>query len=133
MGNTGKKKQKTVAHPKHTRRDALDCIPEKNSQIEEKADSEGDLLLSYQVQVKPWFQGVFKKITKSKNTLVTRKLQLDTLGTSVWQMIDGRKSVKQIIREFQELHKLNSREAEISVTSFLKELGKRGLLAMKVK
>ena len=46
-------------------------------------------------------------------------------------MIDGKQSVKQIINEFQTIHQLNRREAEVSVTTFFKELGKRGLLAMR--
>ena len=46
-------------------------------------------------------------------------------------MIDGKREARKIIDDFQETHKLNRREAEISVTTFLKELGKRGLIVMR--
>lgn len=110
---------------------AFDCVPVKNPQVREEADEKGELRLVYQVQVRPWFQGVLKKIIRSESSIINRSLQLDPLGASVWQMIDGRQSVKKIIDEFQAIHQLNRREAEVSVTTFFKELGKRGLLAMR--
>lgn len=126
-----KGKQKREGQQGHSREQALGCIPVKNPQIDEELLGNGELRLLYQVQVRPWFQGVLKKITKKKETTITRTLQLDILGASVWKMIDGEKSVEKIIGEFQAVHQLNSREAEISVTSFFKELGKRGLLIMR--
>lgn len=118
-------------NPGYSRHHALECIPVKNPEVSDEADANGDLRLIYHVQVRPWFQGVLKKITRSRSTVIKRTLQLDALGTSVWQMIDGRKSAGKIIDEFQAEHQLNRREAEISVTAFFKELGKRGLLAMR--
>jgi hypothetical protein len=127
------KKRKTTRLPAAapSRNRALDCVPVKNPQVREEADRKGELRLHYQVQVRPWFQGVVKKITRSESSLISRSLQLDPLGTSVWQMIDGEQTVKNIIDEFQATHQLNRREAEVSVTTFFKELGKRGLLAMR--
>ena len=110
---------------------ALACIPVKNPQVEEEQFDNGEIRLSYQVQVRPWFQGLFKKIANRESDIINRKLQLDALGRSVWQMVDGRRSVKEIIDIFQTDHQLNVREAELSVTAFLKELGKRGLVLMK--
>ena len=60
-----------------------------------------------------------------------RKLQLDELGTAVWGMLDGQKTVSQVIDQFSNLQKLHRREATVSVTLFLRELGKRGLIAMR--
>ncbi|MDH3327990.1 MAG: PqqD family protein [Desulfobulbaceae bacterium] len=125
---TGKALQ---TNPSHSRHHALECIPVKNPEVSDEADANGDIRLIYHVQVQPWFQGVLKKITRNRSTVIKRTLQLDALGTSVWQMIDGRKSAGKIIDEFQAEHQLNRREAEISVTAFFKELGKRGLLAMR--
>ena len=128
-----KKKRKAGKNPSHTRQHALDCIPVKSPEVKEKKDRSGELLLVYQVQVRPWFQGVLKKITRKESTLINKTLQLDSLGASVWKMIDGEQSVRKIIDEFQSVHQFTRREAEISVTAFFKELGKRGLLAMREK
>lgn len=110
---------------------ALQCIPVRNPQIQEQEGDEG-LCLTYQVRIRPWFKNIVQKITGRSETLIERKLQLDTLGSSVWQMIDGNRNVLGIIEDFQKEHQLNHREAEISVTAFLKELGKRGLIVMRV-
>lgn len=128
-----KKRKSRPVKPEHSRQHALECIPVKNPQVSEEVDSKGELRLIYQVQVRPWFHGVIKKITGRRETVIDRTLQLDQLGTAVWQMIDGRKSVRNIIDEFRNLHQLNSREAEISITAFFKQLGNRGLLAMREK
>lgn len=126
-----KRKNTQQADTAPSRNYALDCVPVKNPQVSEEGDGKEELHLHYQVQVRPWFQGVIKKITKNESSLISRSLELDPLGASVWQMIDGKQSVKQIINEFQTIHQLNRREAEVSVTTFFKELGKRGLLAMR--
>ena len=125
------KKKNRQTDPNHTRHKALECVPVKNPQVSEEEQENGELRLQYQVRVRPWFHGVVKKITKSSSTVINRTLQLDILGASVWQMIDGKKSVRKIIDEFQKVHQLDRKEAEISVTTFLKQLGERGLIAMR--
>jgi hypothetical protein len=114
-----------------TRNHALECVPVKNPQITQQENVNGELCLSYQVRIRPWFQNIVHKITGKKDDIIRRKLQLDALGTMVWGMIDGKRQAMEIIDDFQKLHQLNRREAEISVTTFLKELGKRGLIVMR--
>ncbi|MFC1886362.1 PqqD family peptide modification chaperone [Thermodesulfobacteriota bacterium] len=46
-------------------------------------------------------------------------------------MIDGKRTVKQIVHLFAESHRLHIKEAEVSVTAFLHELGKRGIIGIK--
>lgn len=62
---------------------------------------------------------------------VRRKLQLDELGTWVWNCLDGHHSVEQIISKFAHVHQLHPKEAEVSVTQFLRALGQRGLIGMR--
>ncbi len=123
--------QKTADRDALTRDHALECVPVKNPQIAEQENDSGELCLAYQVRIRPWFQQIVRRITGRVDDIIDRKLQLDMLGTSVWRMIDGRRKVSGIVDDFQELHQLNRREAEISVTTFLKELGRRGLIAMR--
>lgn len=114
-----------------SRERALACVPVRNPEIREQNNEQGELCLTYQVRIRPWFQGVVQKITGKSEDIIERKLQLDGLGSSVWKKIDGQRTVLEIIADFRALHKLNQREAEISVTTFLKELGKRGLIVMR--
>ena len=115
-----------------SRKEALKCIPLQNPGAEEEENQEG-LLLTYSVEVKPFFHTLIKRITGKETSNIRRKIQLDQMGSSVWQLIDGQRSVSDIAINFQRQHQLDNRESEISVTSFLKELGKRGLVAMKQK
>lgn len=126
-----KAKQRARFDQPPSRDQALACIPVKNPRLSEVENDNGEVCLTYQVQVKPWFQGIYKRFAGRRDTAIKRKLQLDALGTAVWRMIDGQRTVREIIEAFQTTHRLNRREAEISVSSFLKELGKRGLLAMR--
>lgn len=109
---------------------ALACIPVRNPECTEDWHDEG-LLLRYPVQAKPWLRKMFTATTGRKPDVVFRKLQLDTLGTGVWRMIDGNTSVRHISRNFQLQHQLDQREAEIAVSTFIQQLGKRGLVALK--
>ena len=102
----------------------------RNPECEETQQTEGTLL-RYPVQAKPWLRKLFKTATTREPEIMIRKLQLDSMGSSVWQMIDGKHSVKRISRAFQKRHNLGPREAEISVSEFVQQLGRRGLIALK--
>lgn len=133
MSFFGKKRTKGQAPRQEdplARMRALASIPVRNPEVAQEEKSEG-LLLTYQVEVKPWFQGIFKRMSGKNSNIITKKLQLDGLGSSVWEMIDGMQSVQEITRTFAQTHQLESREAEISISGFLRDLGQRGLLAIK--
>ena len=59
-----------------------------------------------------------------------RRVNLDRLGAGVLDLCDGRRSVESIIEKFAADHKLSFREAQLSVTQFLKQLSQRGLVAI---
>ncbi|GAB4340391.1 MAG: hypothetical protein Kow0089_14000 [Desulfobulbaceae bacterium] len=115
------------------REKALACVVVKNPQVRERETGNRGLLLTYQVRVKAWFQAIVRRITGREDDLIERKLELDELGTAVWRMIDGRKEVAELIDEFRREYRLDHREAELSVTAFLRELGRRGLIALHEK
>ncbi len=112
------------------RMQALACTPIRNPEVEERDTGDG-ILLRYPVEIKPWFQSIFKRMSNRDSNIIMRRLQLDVLGSSVWQMVDGKHTVADIVKQFREIHQLGIREAELSVTGFLKDLGKRTLIAMK--
>lgn len=114
-----------------SRTEALQCTPVKTLQVNESHLESGDVLLSYSVAVRPWFSGLNKRFGGPTSGTIPKELQLDALGTEVWYLIDGRRTVRKIIQEFTEKHQLHPREAEVAVTRFLRELGNRGLVGMK--
>ena len=120
-----KKKNNSSKH------DALLCIPEKNRLVKESTLDSGDMILSYQSVYKPLFRKIQKFVHKNPDNTFKRKIQLDHLGVDVWHLINGKKNVKAIIKEFATIHTLNYKEAEISVTLFLRSLGEKGLIGIK--
>jgi hypothetical protein len=110
---------------------ALDCRPKKSLHITESRLETGDVFLEYPLTVRPWLAAVAKRLGKSRDVVQIKKLQLDAMGTAVWDLVDGQRSVRRIIQIFAETHRLNNKEAEVSVTSFIRELGQRGLLGLQ--
>ena len=123
-------KKKKQPHEGPNRGQALACTPIRNPEVEEEKKENG-ILLRYPVEVKPWFQSIFKRLSNRDSNIIIRRLELDALGSSVWQMVDGKQTVANIAEQFRKNHQLGTREAELSVTGFLKDLGRRGLIALK--
>jgi hypothetical protein len=61
-----------------------------------------------------------------------RTAQLDTLGTEVWRLCDGKRDVEAIIDRFAEAHALSFHESRIAVTEYIGSLVKRGVLAIEM-
>jgi hypothetical protein len=114
-----------------TRTEALTARPQKNSLVRERRLDNGELLLTYPVQMRPWLAAAVRRLRSSFPEPSRRKLQLDALGASVWDLLDGHSTVHQIVRAFAAAHRLHEQEAEVSVTTFLRQLGRRGLIGLK--
>lgn len=111
-----------------TRTEALASIPLRSPSATWEILENGDILIEYPLSIKPFFLQLFSRFNKGQEQRPTKKLQLDAMGSKVWQMFDGKKEVKTIIREVAEETGLSLQEAEISVTTFLRQLGRRGLI-----
>jgi hypothetical protein len=123
------KRRKQAEKP--NRSEALECTPVKNDQIKESRLESGELLLNYPVTIRPWLASVFRRLGGNSQRTVWKKLQLDPLGTEVWELIDGDTRVRDVIGRFASTHRLSKREAEVAVTRFLWDLGKRGLIGLR--
>lgn len=116
--------------PALTREQALACTPIKNNVVDWEILDSGLVQVEYILLLKPFLLSIFKRFDTSRSAPPTRKLQLDTLGSQVWQMIDGERTTAALIEDFAQIHKISVPEAEQSITLFLRELGKRGLIAL---
>jgi len=59
-----------------------------------------------------------------------KQFQLDSLGTEVFEACDGKTSVRQIVERFSASHSLNTAEAEMAVTKYMKTLMMKRILGM---
>lgn len=115
-----------------TRTEALRCIPQKAGTATWEVSEDGDTLIEYPLNIRPFFLQIANRFYKNGvPPAPTKKLQLDRLGSMVWQMVDGEKNVGMIVKEFSGSSGLTLQEAEISVTAFLRQLGRRGLILMR--
>lgn len=117
--------------PSITRTESLACIPEQSAHITSNEQDDGNVIIEYPLPLKPFFVSLARKFNKTEEQKLTKKLQLDNIGSSVWLMIDGSTDVKTIIKRIAPETGLSLQEAEISVTTFLRELGRRGLILLK--
>ncbi|MFT5700310.1 MAG: hypothetical protein ACI8ZB_003184 [Desulforhopalus sp.] len=125
------KTSETQAPSTITRTESLACIPERSSAVTWDEQENGEITIEYPLPLKPFFISLAKKFNKTEEPKLTKKLQLDSIGSKVWMLIDGSTDVKSIIKAIVPGTGLSLQEAEISVTTFLRELGRRGLILIK--
>ena len=125
-----KKTPAAAQAPPITRTESLACIPEKSTAVT-WSEEDGSVIIEYPLPLKPFFISLAKKFNKEKEQRLTKKLQLDSIGSRVWLMIDGSTDVKTLIKAIAPEAGLSLQEAEISITTFLRELGRRGLIVLK--
>jgi len=117
--------------PQLTRTQALGLTPVKSpGLIREERLSPEALRLTYPLTLRPWTAALMRRFSRQEPAAMTGRLELDEMGAAVWDLIDGRRSVKRIAELFGESYQVHPREAEVSVTRFLRELGRRGLVGM---
>jgi len=61
-----------------------------------------------------------------------RQIVLDQVGSDIWELCDGAHTVRDIVNHVIAKYKLNRKEAEVSLATYLKNLGKRGLVGFAV-
>jgi hypothetical protein len=107
---------------------ALDAVPLRNQHCSvEKTDS-GQVRLSVPVR-QTWLTRVARRLTSLPEY---KKIELDEIGTYVWKQCDGRTNVKALIQKVSKRFKLSYREAEVSLTQYLKMLAQRNVIGLAV-
>lgn len=61
-----------------------------------------------------------------------RKVVLDPIGSDVWRACDGQATIADISKILGRNYKLGTREAELSLQQFFKDLGQRGYIGFAV-
>lgn len=117
--------------PTHDREEALGRTPVKNHHLREERAAGGDLVILYPVTPRPWIAALARRLGAGPTAPRTARLQLDLLGTEVWGMLDGRSTLREVAERFAQRHRLAAMEAETAVAQFVRELGRRGLVALR--
>lgn len=120
-----------------TRAEVLQALPFRNERIEwEMKGPEDGQKTDTPVAVLrvPRRQDRLGKVLQRIFEAPTHKVVvLDELGTEVWTMCDGATTVDELIRSLARTHKLERREVEVSLTTYLRTLARRGFIGLRLE
>jgi hypothetical protein len=114
-----------------TRAKAFAYCPVKNREVLEEKLEGGAMVLTYPLVIRPWLAGIAQRLGLQSSEPLTRRLELDEMGSLTWSLLDGKRTVQDVVDFLCRRYKLNRREAEVATTGFLRELGKRGLIGLR--
>lgn len=114
--------------PEVDRKAALTLRPGRNSQLtyERRETGETILIVPRNESVHP----VVRKLANLMRVPKERRVELDEVGSFVWDLCDGKNTVEQIVQKTARQYKMNRREAELSVTMFLQMLHERKFIGL---
>ncbi|HAZ62422.1 MAG TPA: hypothetical protein DCZ72_02250 [Armatimonadetes bacterium] len=114
--------------PQGTREEALALQPVRNPAIEWTVQDSGLVLLTVPLARRGWLKvaSVLVPAPESKG------VELDEVGSAIWQWCDGQTPVAELVARLTAEHRLNAREAEVSLTQFLQTLAKRRFIGLQV-
>ena len=104
--------------------------PLRNPDAQESTDEQGNLVLTFAIEHDRRL--ITRLVDRLSKTRETREFVLESIGTTVWKMCDGKTSVKTIARRLCDEYKMNKIEAETALAQYLQTLSQRGLITMLV-
>jgi Coenzyme PQQ synthesis protein D (PqqD) len=119
------------APPPTDREEALGRTPVKYRHLREERTAAGEVVILYPVTARPWIAALARWLGTGAAAPRTGRLQLDAMGSEVWGMLDGRSSLREIADRFAGRHRVGATEAQTAVAQFVRELGRRGLVALR--
>ena len=126
----GRKKKAAPHAPGPSREESLAAVPVRNPEVREE-QREGSFLLTYPAVPNLWFGRMAYRLGIWDGSPLIKRLQLDGMGGTVWEWIDGRNSVRDLSEMLAKHYSILPREAEASISAFLRELGRRGIIALR--
>lgn len=116
--------------PKLTREQVMRSRPLRNALLQWETNDEGKVVITIPRR-KDWLARIATIFFAVPST---RQLVLDDeVGSSVWQACDGEQTIDGIVKLLCQRYKLTRKEAEVSVTEFLRQLGRRRLVGFAVE
>lgn len=119
---------KLKKRPDVDRTQVMKSFPVRNQLITWEIDDKGEASLVVPQKDKLWVR-LTSKLFMLPNK---RVIVLDSIGTYVWQMCDGKHTIAQIIKSVQNQYQLTRKEAETSLFTFMQQLGKRNFIGFAI-
>jgi hypothetical protein len=115
--------------PRLTPDEVLQSRPVRNQAVESERVDGGGIRLTLGLRPVWWARLVAVVLPVPRK----RQVELDSVGEEVWDLCDGEHTLRDIIRIISQRHKLTRAEAEWSLRTYLRDLGKRGLVGFAIQ
>ena len=103
----------------------LMCIPVKNPAVSWEKSEKGEITIK--VKLPPSKPGLLSGFVKEPTE---KKYVLDEVGSYVWELIDGKRTIGEMAELIAKQFKLHRREAQASLLAYLQLLAQRGLIRL---
>lgn len=114
--------------PQLTKNEALAAVPVPSREVQALLTAEGMVRLSYPIRLRPWLA---RLMPRQAAAVARRTIELDGMGSFVWNHIDGSRSVRGLAELVAARYACLPVEAENAVADFLRQLGRRGIIGMR--
>lgn len=126
-----RRKKKKPKGPSISRSEFLSIKPIRNPSLKWEKGEDEKITILITLNGKPVKKSlshkVLSKIFPPPQTR-EKKIELDKIGSMIWELCDGETTVKEIVEALHEKYKMLTHEAEISLNAYFRQLNKRGLL-----
>ena len=110
-------------------REMLAARPVRNAAARVAEERPGELSIAVRTQRPRWMVPPLSWVVPLRPT---RAVRLDRLGSQVWALCDGERTVEAVVDAFAARYNLSFHEARVAVTGYLKQLVQRGALAIEM-
>jgi hypothetical protein len=114
--------------PRLSPEEALEAKPVRLVEADMQPLPDGGGMLKVQVRQPKWGRTLFRLPEHA-----TKSFEFDSIGVFVWDSIDGKTSVQQVIKRLAKRYDLNLREAQVPTLKFLEMLIKKGLVGVPME
>ncbi len=108
--------------------EALEAKPMRLVDAQMQPLPDGGGMLKVTLQQPRWGARIFRLPENA-----TKTFEFDAIGVFVWDSIDGKTNVQQIIKRLAKRYDLNLREAQVPTVKFLEMLIKKGLVGVPME
>lgn len=111
-----------------TRQQVLAARPVRNVKLETRTTESGEVCIIVPRRT-DWVGKLLKLLVVIPKQ---REIELDAIGSDIWQLCDGEHTVGDIIEMLVDKYKLNQKEAEVSLSKYLDQLARRRLIGLAI-
>lgn len=110
--------------------DPLDAIPVVPAEVDAKRDAKGCFQIRRKIMMK---KGLGNWISGKFNLERFRRINLDGFGSTYWEQVNGRRTLRDIMVTLMAQYGWTEVEAKKAVIDFTAELMRRGLIIINLK